>query len=85
MTHHSAVCADWQDISTAPKDEWILVYMPDEHDGSGKIHAARNRKTMSGYSWFIGHHFGFDCSPPSHWMPLPAAPNTIPASGEGGQ
>lgn len=63
----------WQTIDTAPKDVWILVYMPGE-DSMGAIHAARHSTIANGHLWFIGHHFGSDLSKPTHWMPLPAPP-----------
>lgn len=60
----------WQDIASAPLDTWVLVYMPTEHEGSGRVHAARNRKIGNGYSWVIGHQFSYDCEPPTLWKPL---------------
>lgn len=65
---------DWQPIETAPKDKWVLVFMPDEGN-MGRTHAAKHRKVSNGHSWVIGHLFGSDLSKPTHWMPLPPNPS----------
>lgn len=67
--------SEWQDISTAPKDEWVLLFMPAEDDGMGRIHAGKNRKVSNGHSWIAGHHFAYDLAPATHWMPLPEPPS----------
>jgi hypothetical protein len=69
----------WQPIETAPKDEWILVFMEDEDDYMGRIHAGRHNKVANGHLWVIGHHFASDLSKPTHWMPLPEPPEGLPA------
>ena len=52
--------AEWQPISTAPKDCDVLVT-----DG-GKVHLGR----------WVGRYFTWGYSTdPTHWMPLPKAPN----------
>lgn len=66
--------AGWQDIETAPKDTWVLVYMPGDDGHMGRIHAARHNTIANGFLWVIGHHFVHDLHPPSHWQPLPAPP-----------
>lgn len=63
--------SDWQPIETAPKDRPILVYTPDSQDLTGKVQAAIHAKVANGYSWFIGHRFGFDCSKPTLWTEIP--------------
>lgn len=64
----------WQPIESAPRD-WtdILMYCPDEDDGTG------TQGVLLG--WYSMADGGFDCwmSPdgpcaPTHWMPLAAPP-----------
>jgi hypothetical protein len=70
---------EWRLIESAPKDEWIIVWMPTAGP-EGRMHAACNRKIANGHSWVIGHQFGFDSESPTHWQPLPSPPAT---KGEG--
>ena len=60
----------WQPIETAPKEEGkeFLVF-----DGFGIWKAWRERGKISGYET-DGDPLPMDASPPTHWMPLPAAP-----------
>ena len=58
----------WQSIDSAPKDGQFLVYMPDE--SVDKIQAANYRPNVK----VIGNHFAFDLTKPTHWQPLPPAP-----------
>lgn len=61
----------WQPIETAPKDTWVLVYMPNEDDCMGRIHVAKNCTIANGTLWIIGHRFISDLSPPTCWTSLP--------------
>lgn len=63
----------WQPIETAPAEGAFLVFMPTEREGKG-IQPMCRRKNFS----TIGDRFDFDCEPPTHWMPLPAAPEATP-------
>jgi len=57
----------WQPIETAPENGTFLVFMPEERT---RIQVAKwhpNVKT-------IGNSFAFDLSEPTHWRPLPNAP-----------
>lgn len=74
---------DWQDISTAPKDGTrVILYQPDgqwrrrgPHRGAevatGYWHQPGNPEA-DGF-WVAGGAFR-----PTHWMPLPAPPDTGP-------
>lgn len=62
---------DWQDISTAPKMEAVLVFHP--YYSAGQVrHAFRNRE---GY-WCLASDDGYPSLyfQPTHWMPLPLPP-----------
>jgi len=66
---------EWQDISNAPEKTYVLVYVPDARDRAPKVQTAR--WNMSGNDkpiWIIGNQFAFDVGKPTHWMPLPPAP-----------
>ena len=59
--------AQWQPISTAPRDGEFLVYLPEEHRKYQVMY--RTERTS-----IIGGAFAFDMSKPTDWMPLPAPP-----------
>ena len=70
---------EWQPIETAPKDRFHVLLFG---DGPGF-----KQCSFVGY-WYEhdGVWFSFDHKPagqPTHWMPLPKAPNA-PAQGPGG-
>ncbi len=77
--------SNWQDISTAPKDRYVLVYdaklkrsvvaqhMTAIEDGSGDWVYARQLSAN-----VLGHPvpaWAFICKEPTHWQPLPEPPN----------
>jgi hypothetical protein len=57
----------WRPIETAPETGVFLVYMPEERT---KFQVANFHPNVR----VIGNCFAFDLTKPSHWMPLPAAP-----------
>ena len=61
---------EWQDISTAPKDDYdkFLVF-----DGVAVWVAWRMDGEVSGYE-VDGDELPDDNFPPTHWMPLPPPP-----------
>lgn len=62
---HLPAAPAWQDISTAPKDERVLVF-------NGAVRLARFNFGAVGWAWSDG--FGA-CRPlPTHWLPLPSPP-----------
>ena len=65
--------AEWQPINTAPKDEWILTYPAIAETKWIERFVIENRPTYES-----GWYRGSDTMPifPTHWMPLPKAPNT---------
>lgn len=69
--------SEWLPIETAPKDTEVLVFMPGE-GRMGRIHRGIQAKISNGHIWMIGHHFAYDLSPPTHWMPLPDPPEPHP-------
>lgn len=63
----------WQPIETAPKDGTRILVWPYWSDGLPAEVKWRNMKRTAG-RWEYG---GLFCNAnPTHWMPLPAAPNT---------
>ena len=77
---------EWQPIETAPKDgTWILVYGDgtDDEAEQRKVAVAQYTNYLNGstydkfwwqFAWYDGGYYGrFDG--PTHWMPLPEAPN----------
>ncbi len=67
LLDEAADALDWHPIETAPKNVCILVYIPDDQRLTGPVQAAIHAKISNGYSWFIGHRFGFDCGKPTKW------------------
>lgn len=79
---------NWQPISTAPHDTWILLYRPDSHSWSRvdigrwdeNRHSNRPRPFWRSMHGLLGitemrNH------PPSHWMPLPPPPTDESTNG----
>ena len=60
--------SDWKDISTAPNGE-VLLYFPAKEQGHFKQHVAPPMVK-------VGYVSNFPFRLPTHWMPLPPAPNT---------
>jgi hypothetical protein len=58
----------WLPIETAPLEGVFLVYMPT--DTRQPIQVAKWGRKIR----VIGNVFDFDAKPPTHWHPLPAAP-----------
>lgn len=54
---------EWQPIETAPEDISVLAYW--------KHHKIMDVAIFDFNGWNID---GLSCTPPTHWMPLPAAP-----------
>ena len=59
----------WLPIETAPEEGQFLVYMPE--DKRCPIQVAKWHPNVK----VIGNQFAFDQPKPTHWMPLPEAPN----------
>lgn len=59
----------WQDISTAPENEWILIgrFKPDtQWHGRVEVDRKSDRKGFGTFNqWY----------PPTHWQPLPPPPD----------
>jgi hypothetical protein len=75
---HGTGGAGWEDISSAPTNASVLVFIPNaEHYGHG-VYRAMLVDMGTGRRWMTtGCHVGRDCGPdntPTHWMPLPPAP-----------
>lgn len=77
----------WQDISTAPKDEVILLYgLLDPHPTERHLHTRLDEpKRFTGYwdeiddAWCpVGSTWEGPWIEPTHWIPLPAAPTGEP-------
>lgn len=65
----------WQTMESAPVVGNFLVYLPKERDGKRVLPMTRRKNLTT-----IGDRFEFDCSKPTHWMPIPADPAPPPAS-----
>jgi len=68
--------AQWQDISTAPKDGRFILAWSSDGNGNPFIAQWRDADDMpDGGAWWEDHDSGFPVdADASHWMPLPAAP-----------
>ncbi len=68
---------EWQPIETAPKDGTKILlgrFVNDgsEHDGRVMVDWWRtHHDSYTGFGHFNPHYW-----PPTHWMPLPAKPDT---------
>lgn len=71
----------WRDISSAPTNTSILIYIPRyDHYGPGVLRAILC-DMGSGRRWHttgmhVGRDIGIEDHFPTHWMPLPPAPTT---------
>ena len=71
----------WQPIETAPKGISVLVYPPTWINLTASIarwdddEYAKNPKPYWNRSDDLGERRNSRNNPPTHWMPLPAAPN----------
>lgn len=71
--------SDWQPISTAPLNEYVLVFCPDAEDGCrimvcGKLMFEGDPDPPKWYEQNLsdsGHPLDVE---PTRWMPLPAEP-----------
>jgi len=68
----------WQPIETAPKNESVLIFIPNaEHYGPG-IYRGMLVDMGTGPHWDANAlHMGRSCgwgNQPTHWMPLPEPP-----------
>lgn len=64
----------WQPIETAPDDTAILVYLTGAAQGLEIEIAHRSSDDPDG-DWYVATHDGPPIDvPPTHWMPLPLAP-----------
>ena len=62
----------WRSVEDGYGDsDDIIVYLKEPKDGR-HIHSA---KMHEGKPFVVGHHFYYDCSEITHWMPLPPAPD----------
>jgi hypothetical protein len=59
----------WQPIETAPKPSGQVLLSAGKQTGCGHWYSTYNRWEYDGYG------FGIPKSQPTHWMPLPAAPD----------
>lgn len=57
---------EWQPIETAPTDQWVYTWGPDEGHGIARFNM------NDGAEWERA----------THWMPLPEAPALSPEIGE---
>lgn len=65
---------DWQDISTAPKDERIILANEKTEEVS-QGYWDNEREEEGGQCWrFDGPYNERFTPPPTHWMPLPEPP-----------
>lgn len=72
---------DWQPIETAPQGETVLIYCPYTHQRGGRIGLGLLRKYLNENAahWsFDGSRVAAQKTPPTHWMPIPAAPHSTP-------
>lgn len=60
---------EWQDISSAPRDEMFIYALPNKERGGFKIGLAYNN--VSGGKSCA---YGSDISGATHWLPLPTPP-----------
>lgn len=76
---------EWRDISTAPKDGREIILRRCERVGSASwIEWPESMFEEAGQGWSIGHDGdGWDGNKsPTHWLPLPSAPNQAKEAGE---
>lgn len=71
---------EWRDIESAPKNKYILVYVPNENSDPSRlicIHLFSDNH-MRYSDWKLVGDGSFPLDPliglPTHWLPLPAPP-----------
>ncbi len=72
----------WQPIETAPKDKTITLLSNEAGSWVGKHHAQYGSGYRPENPWMcmmlnVGHIKNPIGLIPTHWMPLPAAPNAV--------
>jgi len=60
--------SEWISVEDRKPEGDCLVFLDKESLGR-RIHSAKYCNIV-----LIGHHFHWDCTKVTHWMPLPAAP-----------
>lgn len=82
---------EWRDIATAPRDEVIiLVGLLDPHPTERDLHVGLDKtRRVTGYwdsiddAWCpVGSTWEGPWFIPTHWLPLPSAPNQAKEAGE---
>ena len=65
----------WQPIETAPKDgEWFLAYWPECAPEDRYLATKWCVSDIDGDCWLDHAEQAYDDTQPTHWMPLPEAP-----------
>ncbi|WP_082430767.1 DUF551 domain-containing protein [Novosphingobium sp. KN65.2] len=72
--------SEWQPIETAPKDGRCIIVgrftgKKNNHDGLVQVDRWHNRERGDSYNGF--GKFNNQFWPATHWMPLPAPPETL--------
>lgn len=66
--------SNWQPFNTAPEDDSFLVWLEEPHEAmKSNVGIMRRHPNCS----FINGLFAFDLAKPTHWMPLPKAPEDL--------
>lgn len=72
--------SEWQPIETAPKDSRVLLYSPTlfcgyAHPGTwDRDQYAKKPRPFWNFDWI--DRTNSRSNPPTHWMPIPAPPNS---------
>lgn len=66
--------SEWQPIETAPKDDWVIVYLPWVNEVRQARYNYSHRGSIGWKICFGSQHPTTIYSTPSHWMPLPRPP-----------
>lgn len=69
---------EWKPIETAPKDQFVLLAVPDD----GEMEAFVAMAKWQGLGWYGVDDFGLTFNPvgepqPTHWMPIPQPPKDV--------
>jgi gamma-glutamylcyclotransferase (GGCT)/AIG2-like uncharacterized protein YtfP len=64
----------WQPIESAPKDGTRIIIFGSERHNKVLAHGVVSQSYFSGGLWQAG---GFTVFEPTHWVPLPPAPETV--------
>ena len=66
---------EWQPIATAPKDETVLIYIPNDGWGIG-VEIAHSSSDDPDGNWYSSLYQGGPIDvDPTHWQPLPDPPS----------